>query len=64
VYNFTFCLEVGLSQSLSICSDKCKKVYVLCTELIFFINGAKAYVKNPRVLHREKSAKRGFYEIF
>jgi hypothetical protein len=23
-------------------------------------NGAKAYVKNPRVFHREKSAKRGF----
>ena len=26
-----------------------KSVYVLCTKLIFVRNGAKAYVKNPRV---------------
>ena len=36
------------------------KVYVLCTKLIFVRNGAKAYVKNPRVFLREKSAKRVF----
>jgi hypothetical protein len=29
-------------------------------EVIFVRNGAKAYVKNPRVFLREKSAKRGF----
>jgi hypothetical protein len=29
-------------------------------KLIFVRNGAKAYVKNPRVFLREKSAKRGF----
>jgi hypothetical protein len=28
-------------------------------EVIFVRNGAKAYVKNPRVFLREKSAKRG-----
>jgi hypothetical protein len=31
-----------------------EKVYVLCTELIFVRNGAKAYVKYPRVF-REKN---------
>jgi hypothetical protein len=29
-------------------------------EVIFVRNGAKAYVKNPRVFLREKSGKRGF----
>ena len=29
-------------------------------EVILVKNGAKAYVKNPRVFLREKSAKRGF----
>ncbi len=41
-----------------------EKVYVLCTELMLLRNGAKTYVKNPRVLHREKIRETGFYEIF
>ncbi len=41
--------------NLSICSDKCiKKVYVFMYEVIFDRNGAKAYVKNPRVLSQRK----------
>jgi hypothetical protein len=32
-------------------------------ELMFVRNGAKIYVKNPRVLHREKIRETGLYEI-
>jgi hypothetical protein len=46
--------------SLSICSDKCEIVHVFMFEVLFDRNGAKAYVKNLRVLSQEKSAKRGF----
>ncbi len=39
---------------LSICADKCEKVYVSMLEVIFDRNGAKAYVKNLRVLFQRK----------
>ena len=39
---------------------KVYKVNVICTKLIIVRKGVKAYVKNPRVFLREKSAKRDF----
>ncbi len=50
--------------NLSICSDKCKKVYVFMYEVIFDRNGAKAYIKIYEFSLREKSAKRGLMESF
>jgi hypothetical protein len=47
---------------LSICSDKCGKVFVSMFEIIFDINGAKAYVKNLRVLSKIRGT--WLYEIF
>ncbi len=40
---------------LSICSDKCKKVYVSMYEIIFDRNGAKAYIKKSTSSLSEKN---------
>ncbi len=59
-----FYLETLKRKTLSIYSDKCKKVYVSLYEVIFDRNGAKAYVKNLRVLSERKIREKWFNEIF
>jgi hypothetical protein len=52
------------NEYLSICSDKWKKLYVSMYEIVFDRNGAKAYVKNLRVLSQRKIRETRFFKIF